>query len=447
MTRLIIDPLTRVEGHGRVELLLKQGLLDQVRVRLLESPRLFESLLLGRRYDEVPDLICRICAICSAAHKLTALQALENLQQIKIPPSAARLRELLLLGGHLQSHALHLFCLILPDLCGTADLLQLLQRKDPLAEAGLKLKAFANRVQEISGGRVIHPVNPVFGGVAYLPERQKLEDLAKEVYYWQTRWPDLCQQFLELDNYPEAGPALGNALATGMQQAFALSGEALCYGEEQVPSSDYAQLLGEQSRSDSHAKDTCGEAGPFLTGALARARLAADRQLRFDLPAEDMGIHGNNVAQAREIGWTLQRLEQLLETLLQADPAEPLRTVLRQTSAGVGTAAIEAPRGLLIHHYLVDEGGSVVAADIVTPTAINQRIMAAQIMADLVDEEDHDRLCTVAERIVRAYDPCISCAVHLLRLENSLLREEYYGNHLKLNGVKFSPARDVYKRA
>lgn len=418
MTRLVVDPLTRVEGHGRVELFLKHGHLDEVRVRLLESPRLFESLVLGRRYDEVPDLVCRICAICSAAHKLTALEALEKLQQIKIPPAAASLRELLLLGGHLQSHALHLFCLILPDLCGTADLLQLLQRKDPLAEAGLKLKAFGNRVQEISGGRVIHPVNPVFGGVAYLPDRQKLEALAKELRHWRACWPDLCQEFLQLDNYPEAGPALGKALATGMQQAFALSGESLWYGEEQVPSSDYAQLLGEDSRVDSHAKDACGEAGPFLTGALARARLAADKQLRFDLPAEDIGIHGNNFAQAIEIGWTLQRLEPLLETLLQADPAEPLRTAARQTSGGVGTAVIEAPRGLLIHHYLVDEGGTVVAADIVTPTAINQRIMADQIMADLADEEDHDRLCRVAERIVRAYDPCISCAVHLLRVED-----------------------------
>lgn len=420
MTRLVVDPLTRVEGHGRVELLLNEGRLHDVRVRLLEPPRLFESLVVGRRYDEVPDLACRICAICSAAHKLAALQALENLMAVKIPPMAAALRELLLLGGHLQSHALHLFCLILPDLCGTADLLVLLQREDPLAEAGISLKAFGNRIQEIAGGRVVHPVNPVFGGVVSCPDKQELESLAQELRHWQRCWPDLCEKFLQLENYPEARPAIGKALATGMQQPFALHGEAICYDEEQIPATDYAQLLGERARSDSHAKDACGEAGPFITGALARARLAADRQLRFDLPAESFGIHGNNLAQTREIGWTLQRIAQLLETLLQAEAVEPLRTTARHTSAGVGTAAIEAPRGLLIHHYLVDEWGTVVAADIATPTAINQRVMAAQIMADLANEKNHERLCKIAERIVRAYDPCISCAVHLLKAEDWL---------------------------
>ena len=419
MTRLVVDPLTRVEGHGRVELMLKNGRLDDVKVRLLESPRLFEALVVGRCYDEVPDLVCRICAICSAAHKLTALQALENLMAIRIPTIAAVLRELLLLGGHLQSHALHLFCLILPDLCDTPDLLVLLQRKDPLAQAGIKLKAFGNRIQEIAGGRVVHPVNPVFGGVAYFPGRQEIDSISEELRHWQACWPDLCHQFLQLGNYPEACPVIGNALATGLQEAFALNGESLCYGEEQITSSDYAQLLGERSRNDSHAKDSVGESGPFLTGALARARLAADKKLRFDMPAETYGIHGNNFAQASEIGWTLKRIGQLLETLRQADRSEPLRATLKQVNGGVGTAATEAPRGLLIHHYVVDEWGKVVAADIVTPTAINQRVMAAQIMADLADEEDHERLCKGAERIVRAYDPCISCAVHLVRVENS----------------------------
>ncbi len=420
MTRLVVDPLTRVEGHGRVELLLKEGGLHEVKVRLLESPRLFESLVVGRRYDEVPDLVCRICAICSAAHKLTALQALENLMAIRVPPLAATLRELLLLGGHLQSHALHLFCLILPDLCDTPDLLVLLQRKDPLAEAGIKLKAFGNRLQEVVGGRVVHPVNPVFGGVSYFPCRQDIETLLKELLHWQTCWPDLCTQFLQLGNYPEARPVIGNALATGLQESFALNGESLFYGKEQlISSSGYKELLGERAREDSHAKDSNGQSGPFLTGALARARLAADRKLRFDTPAEAFGIHGNNLAQASEIGWTLQRLGQLLEILLEADPAEPLRKTLKQVNGGVGTAATEAPRGLLIHHYVVDEWGKVVAADIVTPTAINQRVMAAQIMADLADEKDHERLCKGAERIVRAYDPCISCAVHLVRVEHS----------------------------
>lgn len=416
MSRLIVDPLTRVEGHGRVELLLKDGRLADVRVRLLESPRLFEALVVGRPYHEVPDLICRICAICSAVHKLTSLQALESALGITVPPIAAMLRELLLLGGHIQSHALHLFCLILPDLRGTPDVVKLLGRNDPLAVAGLALKAFGNRIQEVAGGRVIHPVNPVFGGVAYCPGKADLAVLAGATQRWQRDWPDLARQFLQADNYPPASPVLGNPLATGSGECFALGGEALWHGEVAVPVADYAPLIGERASPDSHAKDAAGSCGPFLSGALARARLAASRGLSVVVPAQEQGIHANNSAQVREIDWALQRVGQLLDALQAVEGSALLQAAPVAPRGGSGTAAMEAPRGLLIHHYVVDEWGTVVAADIVTPTAINQRVMAAQVMADLAGQTDPVQLRDVTERIIRAYDPCISCAVHLLPL-------------------------------
>ncbi len=426
MIRLVVDPLTRVEGHGRVELQLRDGKLVDVTVRLLEAPRLFEALVVGRRCDEVPDLISRICAICSATHKVTALQAIENAMAVKIPPLAAAYRELLLLGGHIQSHALHLFCLILPDLYGTPDIIELLRQKVPLAQAGLDLKAFGNRIQKIAGGRVIHPVNPVFGGIAYQPGHDELEKLAKELLCWQRDWPDFSARLLQLDNYPEASPVIGTAVATGLQDEFALTGDCLWYGNDNViAASDYAQLFAERPRPDTHAKDATGKAGPFLTGALARDRLATGRNISRNALADHHGIHGNNLAQVKEVGWALHRVGQLLETLLRASRSEPLRTDLAQMQGGIGTAAMEAPRGLLLHHYVIDEWGTIVAADIVTPTALNQRVIAAQIMADLTDEKDHARLREVAERIVRAYDPCISCAVHLVTVENPSSLSDY----------------------
>ena len=130
----------------------------------------------------------------------------------------------------------------------------------------------------------------------------------------------------------------------------------------------------------------------------------------------DLGIHGNNLAQINEIGWALNRTSHLLGLLLGADRSESLRADKEiKTRGGTGTAVMEAPRGLLVHHYVLDEWGTIVAADVVTPTAINQRVMAAQIMADLADVEDHTLLRDGAERITRAYDPCISCAVHLIK--------------------------------
>jgi coenzyme F420-reducing hydrogenase alpha subunit len=415
MTRLIVDPLTRVEGHGRVELLLKGGQLEDVHVRLLESPRLFEALVVGRQYSEVPDLICRICAICSAVHKVTSLRALENAMAVAVPPIAAMLRELLVLGGHLQSHALHLFCLILPDLRCAADVIALLRQKDPLAKSGMELKAFGNRIQEVVGGRVVHPINPILGGMSYRPKTEALNSLAEEAKRWQQSWPLLANNFLQTGNYPHASPALGSAIATGHNERFALDGGGVWHeGEGELPATSYARLLMEQSRSDSYAKDAAGERGPFLTGALARARLAAQRGLPVSVPEEDSGIHANNAAQVNEIGWALQRVGQLLDALLIAGEAEPHQATHKLCGGGTGTALMEAPRGLLVHHYVVDEWGTVVAADIVTPTAINQRVMQKQIMADLAGEDDPMRLQEVTERIIRAYDPCISCAVHLV---------------------------------
>lgn len=420
MTRLIVDPLTRVEGHGRVELLLEDGRLHDVKVRLLEAPRLFESLVVGRRYDEVPDLVCRICAICSAAHKLTSLQALEKAMAITVTPIAATLRELLLLGGHIQSHALHLFCLILPDLRGTPDIVELLRQNDPLAKAGLELKAFGNLIQKIAGGRVIHPVNPVFGGVAYRPGKAEIETLAEELLCWQRDWPAFAAGFLQHGNYPDARPAIGHAIAVDHADLVALNGDRLWHEQDgSVPAAGYALLLGERARPETYAMEAAGESGPFLTGALARARLSVGRGGSVDLPLSSLGIHGNNLAQLTEIEWSLRRVGQLLEVLLEDNFTAPLLTVPVHIGGGTGTAVTEAPRGLLVHHYVVDEWGMVVSADVVTPTSINQRVMAAQIMVDLAEERDHARLMAVAERIVRAYDPCISCAVHIVTVTTS----------------------------
>jgi coenzyme F420-reducing hydrogenase alpha subunit len=413
MKTLAVEPLTRVEGHGRVELGLQGGEVRQVRVALFEAPRLFEGLVLGRCFSEVPALICRICAICSGVHRIAAAGALEQALGLSIPPLAAKLRELLLLGGHIESHALHLFLLILPDLRAQESILPLLAQQDDCALAGLELKRLGNRLQEVAGGRSIHPVNVEVGGVVARPRPAALETLLAELVVWQGRLEDLLAPFAAKDAYPPATPALGLRISVVGGADFSLQGDTLRLGDDrQQPASNYAELLAEHSLSYSNAKSPGG--GPFLTGALARQENHARRrgQLR---PGAGSGIHGNNLAQAEELHWALERARVLIEELLAASAQEPLLNP-PQPRAGVGTTAIEAPRGLLVHHYQLDGRGRVAAADIVTPTAINQAAMELQLLADLKGCAEAD-LGARAQRIVRAYDPCISCAVHLLRLD------------------------------
>lgn len=411
MKIISIEPLTRVEGHGRVDLHVQNGRLQKVQLALLEAPRLFEGLVRGRPFQEIPALVCRICSICSAVHRIAAATAIENALQVTIPPVAAKVRELLLLGGHIESHALHLFCLIYPDLRGADTIMTLLAQGDGNVKAGLELKRLGNRIQEVAGGRAIHPINIEVGGIVTLPAAAAMLALQEEIEGMQGQLAALLTPFAQ-GVYPAATPALGTRLTIATRGKFTLQGETMTLADgRHLPAGAYAELLKERSIPWSNAKTPATEI--FLTGALARQE-NYHQLLAGEYSPTVAGIHANNVAQAEELGWALTRSHELLVELLALDGSEPLSVPVHLV-AGVGTAVIEAPRGLLIHHYVLDDRGRIAAADIVTPTAINQQAMEAQLFVDL-QETPEDELDEAAQRIVRAFDPCISCAVHILKV-------------------------------
>ena len=329
---------------------------------------------------------------------------------------AVLIRDLLLLGGHIQSHALHLFCLVLPDFYKDLSVFDLLKRQDHLAQAGLELKALGNDIQELAGGRVIHPVNPVPGGVVFRPDQEALINLLGQLNVWLKRWPDLEEDFLAMANFPNGSKCSGVYLATGDSQRFALSGDRLWHAcqDGSLPVESYGKLISEMPIEESYAKQAMGSSGPFLVGALARLSLAADREVGLTWLNTEDTIHGNNIAKLFEIGWALKQAKGLISSILNAKDSSPLCVGQIEVKAGIGTAAMEAPRGLLIHHYVVDEWGNIALGDVVTPTAINQRLMRYQIMADLSEVIDTRELTQGAEKIIRSFDPCISCAVHVL---------------------------------
>lgn len=411
MKVISIEPLTRVEGHGRVDLHVQDGRLQRVQLALLEAPRLFEGLVRGRSFLEIPALVCRICSICSAVHRIGAATAIENALQMTIPPLAVKVRELLLLGGHIESHALHLFCLIYPDLRGAESILILLAKGEPSLKAGLELKRLGNRIQEVAGGRAIHPVNIEVGGIVASPQSPALHALLLEIEAMQGQLDGMLQPFRE-GLYPPAAPVIAPRLTVAINGEFSLQGDSLSLPDGRIlPAAAYAELLKERSLPWSNAKTPATEI--FFTGALARQETHHKQQGRDYVPGV-AGIHANNVAQADEIVWALERSRTLIVDILAMSGVEP-GSVPVQTLAGSGTSVIEAPRGILIHHYVLDDRGQIAAADIVTPTAINQRAIEAQLLVDL-QETPEEELDAAAQRIVRAFDPCISCAVHILKV-------------------------------
>ena len=421
---LEISPLTRVEGHGRVSVYLDGKRVERVTLALTESPRLFEALLVGKSYLEVPEIICRICSLCSSVHRIASLLAIEKALAIEVSEQARLYRELILNGGHIQSHALHLFCLVLPDYVGTTGIADLAGKASEELKMGLRIKAAGNLIQETVGGRLIHPVTLIPGGMGKPVSRESLLQLRETL---TSVIPDSWKAYELFSSIPLPLESLGvpRFMAVQSDSAPPLFGDRLKIGtEEPVPVEGYRETLGERVTAYSNAKTSVVEGDPLIVGALARLNLGVDlspkgarafRECRTQIVGRD--IRANNLAQAVELVHALERSLEIVETLLTRgfDRERPTATSQRK---GEGSAVIEAPRGVLIHSYSFDGRGLCSAADIITPTAINQAAMERDLLliARAMEGFDESDMTLALEQLIRAYDPCISCAVHLVRL-------------------------------
>jgi len=421
---LEISPLTRVEGHGRITVFFAGKKVEKVALSLYESPRLFEALLKGKSYAEVPEIVCRICSLCSTVHRICSLLAIEKALGIRVSEQVRLYRELILYGGHLQSHALHLYCLVLPDHVNATGLAGLAGKAPEELKRGLRIKAAGNLIQETVGGRTIHPVTLIPGGMGKPVTRGGLLQLEEAL---QTVLPETqatCELFRSFCRIEEP---LGRPryLCVQADTPAPFFGDGLTMGNgETIPAASYLNVLREQVTQAGNAKQTLVNGEPPTVGALARLNLgmplsplasAAFRESR--LLVADADIRANNLAQAVELVLAVERSLKIVATLLSADFAreEPVRF---DTRKGRGSAAIEAPRGVLVHSYNFDSRGLCTAADVITPTAINQAAMEADLftLATRMAGADVEELTGALERLVRAYDPCISCAVHLVRI-------------------------------
>ena len=159
-----IAGLTRVEGEGSLRLQVRDGFVEAAELRICEAPRYFEQLVAGRTADEVIDIVARICGICPIAYQMTVVHAVEDAFGVRIEPSVRALRRLMYCGEWIESHALHVYLLHLPDFLGYPSALDLATDHRETVEAGLRLKRTGNRIVELVGGRAIHPVSVRVGG-------------------------------------------------------------------------------------------------------------------------------------------------------------------------------------------------------------------------------------------------------------------------------------------
>jgi sulfhydrogenase subunit alpha len=429
---ITIPHLGRVEGHGGIFVKIVGDEVLEVNMDIHEGSRYYEALLVGKHFLEVQGIITRVCAICSANHTVTALMAIENALGIEESFLVRRMRGLLLLGAALESHALHVFALALPDYLGFESVMAMAKKYPDEVTAALRLKQLGNRIQELVGGRPVHPVNALVGGFGKLPSRKQLARLRDELV---AEMPT-AMRFVELASTIEvptwaAEPTVYMALKPDFP-AYRFRGSTICTSRgEEFPVAAYRDVVREFTVEHSHAKHSALASGEtYMTGALARLSLWGDRlvgnareafQALFPSGPQS-NILLNNWAQLLEIVHSLERGVEICDELMEM-VGEGQRPADYEVRAGRGIAAVEVPRGTLFHEYELDAEGRVVAANIITPTAQN----LANVERDLRRAVENllttrpaggdEELRLDLSMVARAYDPCISCSVHVVRIE------------------------------
>lgn len=409
--------IAKIEGHGQ----LKYNVADNlVRIEIEEGERLFEKLVVGQNYIDVPFITARICGVCPTAHTLAAIRACEDAFAIQLNDSIMNLRRALESAQIVQSHALHLFFLALPDYLKVQNGLELHDKNPRVFKTASTLKKTADTIIEVMGGRAVHPVSPTVGGFLSAPERKKVEKLIKGIknsyplalealeLFSGFRYPHLDRKTEYLSLAKEGMPdILGSSI---------ISSEGL-----ETPAVNYQYIISEKVKSYSTAKFSEKDGHGFLVGALARLNLSgmselnpkakrAARSLNVKFP--DYNTFKNNLAQAIELLHYLEEIEKSLTSYLEGRNQRYKEGY--RVKSGTGVGVIEAPRGTLYHMYEFAKNGMVVNCDIITPTAQN--------LTNLEDDANEylrqNKSVTIPRRqkelemLVRAYDPCITCSVH-----------------------------------
>ena len=428
MSRIVIEHLARVEGHGGITVELEGDTVGSVRFDVFEAARLLEPLVRGKYYQEVAPILSRICAICSVAHSLTSLKATENAFQVRVSPQTESLRELLYLGESIESHALHLFLLAIPDYLNYPSAIALAADNPGAVTLGLRLKKLGNLIQETIGGRAIHPVNAVPGGFGKVPTVDQLIELRSAVTRGMTDSEAVIDVMASLPgaDFCHSHTVYAALRSPNLDSYYAGDEVMVVWDGDRaiVRAADYRTLTNEKVVPHSHAKHSSFRGKPFMVGSLARLTVnperltgrqaAAMKRLQLQLPADNP--MDNNNAQAVELINDVERALAIVEELLRTGVKDE-RPVEIHPRAGTGTAITEAPRGLLIHSYTYDTDGRIASADVITPTALNAASMEMHFRraVEQSTERDEAAIGRRLQMIARAYDPCISCSVHLVR--------------------------------
>jgi sulfhydrogenase subunit alpha len=416
-----VEHIARVEGHGNIHIRVENGKLAECTWAVVETPRFFEVMMKGLSIEMAPLLAARICGICSISHALACTRAAERALKIEVPETAQKVRLLAKHAETLQSHTLHLFFLVAPDLLNTGSIIPLLNTNPQVIEIATRLKGYANKTSDLFAGRTTHPMAIKVGGMTQIPRKRQLRNLQQELettlpYLWKTldffkgfAWPDFVRETEFVSLHDEGKyPFIGGNL---------LSSDGVHKGED-----EYLSMTNEYLVDFSTSKLCKLSRDSFAVGSLARFNNNYEwlhpqaKEVAAELGLEPQAYNPfyHNLAQLVECFHVLYESKRMIAELIDSDNSE--YAIPYEVKKGAGVGAIEAPRGILYHALKIGESGVIEVADCVIPTGQNnanihydlQKFIPELIAQGVAEEEISKR----AQMLVRAYDPCISCSVH-----------------------------------
>lgn len=449
--KILISPVTRIEGHAKITLQLDdKGEVSDARFHVNEF-RGFETFCQGRLYTEMPTITPRICGICPVSHTVTSVKACEMIQGIRPAHTGHLLRKLMHLGQNISSHALSFFHLSSPDfLLGydadptVRNIIGLAQQFPDIARRGIRLRQFGQEISERVTGKKIHAMGIVPGGMSFpLTEENRKALLAWIPEVMETamigigiirRFQEEHQEMVRsFANFPThylgtVGPEGELDLYEGNLRFLHADGTIL---QDQVPPEQYLQWIGERSVSWSYLtypyyKPLGFEDGRYRVGPLARLNVASrmktpkaqEEFLRFKAIGDRQPVHGTFYYHYARLIETLGSIEEIEALLHHPDITSTDIQLHGRWNYPEGIGHAEAPRGTLFHHYVTDESGQLLKVNLLIATGQNNPAMNRAVLevakqyvkGDALQEGMLNRV----ESAIRCYDPCLSCSTHAL---------------------------------
>lgn len=452
LKRIVIEPVTRVEGHGKVTILLdEQNKVKQARLHIVEF-RGFERFIQGRPYWEAPVLVQRLCGICPVSHHLAAAKAMDLIVGVDtLTPTAEKIRRLMHYGQMFQSHSLHFFHLASPDLLFGFDadvairnVIGVIAKHSDLAVQGVMMRKYGQEIIKATAGKKIHGTGAIPGGVnknLSIAERDAFLKDIDQMTVWARGALKIARDYT-VENFATVAP-FGSFDSNHLSLVREDGAMDLYHGNlraidaqgnrifDQVDYTKYLEYIAEDVRDWSYMKfpfiKSLGvENGWYRVGPLARVNTCdfIDTPEAEAARKEFMAVTDgkpNNLTMAYHWARMIENLHSIekIRELLEDPDLQGTDLLVKGDRRPEGVGLIEAPRGTLFHHYRVDENDQVVMANLIVSTTSNNEPMNRAVSKVAMDHisgvpEITEGLLNHIEVAIRAYDPCLSCATHAL---------------------------------